>query len=161
LLRYHPKLGFIRLSIVGHRYYDRGAGGFMAGRGEWVHEGRVTCATYPEILDRTPRIPAIKSIAGWGFTGSVPITNAPGENIEIADKQASRPEAELYEAAFWTIGEAIAYANGDDGGDIARDTTPVKVRCVDGAYKLAVLAEGGRERIQEGRNAKHIEWPNA
>jgi hypothetical protein len=52
------------------------------------------------------------------------------EPVEIGDKPASRPKVKHYERKFWTIDEAIAYANGDDGGDIALDTIPVQVRGV-------------------------------
>lgn len=141
VIRHHLRLGFIRLAIVGMRYFDRGAGGFIGG-GAFVYEGRVTCITYPEPMVSKPALPAIDSVAGWGFIGSVPIDDTDGQTLEIADRPATRPMAKRYEKKFWTIDEAIAYANGEDGGEVARDTSRVNVRLVRGEYRVEKGSDG-------------------
>jgi hypothetical protein len=141
-LRYHKHLGLIRVSLVGMRYFDRGAGGFMGG-GAWVYEGRVVCATYPEMVEGDEdRIPEIRSVAGWGFAGDAP--SGRGRKVKIADRRASRPEVVGYEKAFWTIDEALDYANGEDDGAIGKDTFPVRVRLTNAGYRITSLTpEGG------------------
>ena len=97
-LRYHKVLGLIRVSLVGMRYFDRGAGGFMAG-GAWVYEARVACATYPEVVEGDEdRIPEIRSVAGWGFAGDAP--SGSGKKVKVADRRPSRPEVVSYERLF-------------------------------------------------------------
>ena len=114
----------------------------MAG-GAWVYEGRVTCATYPELVEGDEvHIPEIRSVAGWRFAGDAP--SGSGRKVKIADRRASRPEVVGYEKAFWTIEEALDYANGEDDGAIGKDTFPVRVRLTNAGYKLTpLIPEGG------------------
>ncbi len=60
--------------IVGHRYYDRGSGGFMAGRGANIFEGRVVCVSYPTTPGKKGTVPEIRSLAGWGIKGTAKVS---------------------------------------------------------------------------------------
>jgi hypothetical protein len=140
-LRCDRHLGLIRVSLVGMRYFDLGAGGFMGG-GAWVYEGRVACATYPELVEGDEdRIPEIRSVAGVGFAGDAPSRS--GRRVKIADRRASRPEVVSYEKAFWNIDEALDYANGEDDGAIGKHTFPVRVRPTKAGYRITPLVPEG------------------
>lgn len=85
LLRRHPRWGLIRVIVVGMRYWDRGAGGFMAG-GAWVYEGRVLCRSYPAAGEERETVPAYRSKARWGFEGEVPLED--GSTLVMEDPPA-------------------------------------------------------------------------
>jgi hypothetical protein len=128
VLRYHKDLGFIRVSLIGLRYFDRGAGGFMDG-GAWCMRVESFARPIPRPLKRMKnRIPEILSVA----------PSRRGKNEKVADRRSSRPEA-VYEKAFWTIDEALDYANGEDDGAIAKDTFSARVRLTKAGYKITRL----------------------
>ncbi len=52
------------------------------------------------------------------------------------DSTKKKPEARRYEREFWNVADAIAFANGEDGGSIAQDTTIVKVTWTRSGYRL-------------------------
>ena len=133
LIRRHTSLGLLRIYIVGMRYFDRGAGGFMAG-GELVYEGRIVCERYPQQVGDSPKTPEIRSKAGWGSKGNVTTTD--GTTITLEDWQSHRSDASDYNKEFWTIDKAIDYANGSDDGEIGKDTIPVKVTWTKAGYRI-------------------------
>jgi hypothetical protein len=125
VIRAHPTFGMFRITVVPLTYYDRGAGGFMAGRGEYITEGRVVCEPYPS--SSTPnQYYAEKSVAGWGWAGEV---DADSRQIKVDDpKPVSKKDAiSNYNQEFWTLDEALSYANGDLDSAMSVETRPVKV----------------------------------
>jgi hypothetical protein len=132
-LREHTRAGLIRVYIVGHRYFDRGAGPFM-GPGGWVYEGRVVCECYPVAVSEQLRIPAIKSVAGWGFSGFVPASK--GEMIEVSDPKNEKTYIDELAEEFWNVRDALRYANGEDGGALGLQTKPVRVSWTKSGYRL-------------------------
>jgi hypothetical protein len=103
-LRRHPSLGFFRVTVVSMRYFDRGAGPFM-GRGAWVTRCDVECHSYPERLDEF-------------------YVDEAGDEYMYPE---TRPEVKTYNRRFWSVDEALAYANGRDNGDLAQTTKAVDV----------------------------------
>lgn len=138
LIRFHPTLGYIRVSIVGMRYYDRGAGGGFMCTGAWVYEGRVVCSAYPESIDDVDHLPTVQSVAGWGYEGSAPCDD--GHTVQMGDKRPSRDGVQKLGKAFWSLEKAIEYANGLGDGAIARKTEPVHVQWTKAGYKLVRLS---------------------
>lgn len=135
VIRFMLGTGYFRVSVVGNRYFDRGAGGFM-GPGEWVYEGRVICSTYPEAVEDCIRSPAIKSKAGWSYEGEV--QTASGDTVLVSDRSSSKRVAEALNREFWSIDEALAYANGEDAGLLADISLPVKVTRTKAGYRLTM-----------------------
>ncbi len=133
LIRFHKQAGFIRVYVVGHRYYDRGAGGFMGG-GSFIQEGRVVCESYPSEPAKKHRVPALKSVAGWGYSG--PGRTDDGVELDISDPKNLKACVDNLSAEFWSVGEAIAYANGEAGGALALATEPVRVTWARASYRL-------------------------
>jgi hypothetical protein len=86
VIRAHPTFGMFRITVVPLTYYDRGAGGFMAGR-------------------------------------------ADSRQIKVDDpKPVSKKDAiSNYNQEFWTLDEALSYANGDLDSAMSVETRPVKV----------------------------------
>lgn len=120
LVRWSDELGFIQVCVVGLRYFDGGAGPFM-GPGAWIHEGHVVCRKFP--VDSKSFIPAqaLTSIAGW----SIGIPYGGPRSSRSASKQ--NPVPAHWQKKFWTLAEALAFANGDDGGALAAETVPVTI----------------------------------
>lgn len=133
VIRFMPGIGYVRITVVGNRYFDRGAGGFMGGGG-WIFEGRVVCSAYPEAVDASDRIPVLKSKAGWEYRGEVLMTS--GKTAIAGDRPSSKPATASLDQEFWSIEEALAYANGDDGGALAAASFPVKVTRTTTGYRL-------------------------
>lgn len=129
-LRFHQELGFIRVSVMKLRYFDRGAGGFMGG-GAWVNEGHVFCHAMPaNALEFEPE-PVVRSVAGWTLAPSDPLSDQ-------APSRGSRRQKEVsaWNDEFWTLDEALAYANGETNTDFATLTEPVRVRMIKGQLTL-------------------------
>jgi hypothetical protein len=104
------------------------------GGGGWVFEGRVICESYPAPVEGRANMPEVRSVAGWGYAGTV---ERDGEDaIEIGDEPATKPAAKDLEKEFWDIDDAIAYANGEDDGIIAQVTSPVRVTWSKSGYKI-------------------------
>jgi len=136
IIRFMPDVGYFRVTVVGNRYFDRGAGGFM-GPGEWIFEGRVICSAYPEIIEDLPRVPEIKSKAGWGYRGVV--SDPSDQMVLVEDKTSSKQEIQALNQEFLTLEEAITYANGDDGNLLAKSSEPVVSSRTKSGYKLKRL----------------------
>jgi hypothetical protein len=132
-IRFHKNGGFIRVYVVGHRYFDRVAGGFM-GPGAYVYEGRVVCESYPTDSVGQSKVPEIKSAAGWGFSGTV--QNVDGRALSFFDPKSKKKYVDSLAKEFWTVQEALTYANGEDGGRIAQETEPVRVTWTKSGYIL-------------------------
>jgi hypothetical protein len=127
-IRFHEAAGFLRVYVVGHRYYDRSTGSFMGGRGSYVFEGRVVCESYPRAPWSKFVAPEVRSVAGWGFTGSVSAFGVSGPTLDFADPKNHKRLLDALGASFWTVREAIAYANGEADGLLASCTESTKVR---------------------------------
>jgi hypothetical protein len=131
-----PEVGYFRVSVIGLRYFDRGAGGFM-GPGEWIFEGRVVCSAYPESIEELPRLPEVKSRAGWGYRGVV--SDASVQSVLVEDRASTKPEIQALNLEFWNLEEALAYANGEDEGLVAKSSVPVAISRTKSGYRLARL----------------------
>jgi hypothetical protein len=134
LIRFHKQAGFIRVYVVATRYFDRGAGGFM-GSGAFVQEGRVVCESYPAATGKKLRVPALKSVAGWGYAG--PGRTNDGVELDISDPNNLKTYVDNLSDEFWAVGEAISYANGEAGGALALETEPVRVTWSRAGYRLS------------------------
>lgn len=75
------------------------------GRGAWVTRCDVFCHSYPESLN-----PLYVDACG-----------------DYYFRPETRPEVETFNCTFWSIDEALAYTNGEDGGALARETVAVDV----------------------------------
>jgi len=124
-LRFHPDLGYIAVSVVGFRYFDRGAGGFMSS-GAYVYEGRVVCGTFSRDLDEWSGFPAVVSKAGWGFSAGAN-TVIDGNRVVLEDHTPSTAAVEDFDAVFWAIEGALDYTTGEEGSAIGRAICLVRV----------------------------------
>ena len=104
------------------------------GSGGWIFEGRVVCNAYPEIVEDLPRMPEIKSKAGWGYQG--PLSDASGEIVLVGDKASLKLGIQALNQEFWTLEEALAYANGEDSKLLAISSEPVSVSRAKHGYRL-------------------------
>jgi len=104
------------VSVVKHRYFDRGAGGSPGGGcGAWIDEGYVWLRPYPLSADDETSIPPIQSAAGWGWRGTV-TTDA---GLTISTYETESEYLQGFQEAFWSNYEAIQYANSIEGTLIA------------------------------------------
>lgn len=104
------------------------------GGGAYIYEGRVVCESYPSGSLQPIKVPEIKTVAGWGFAGI--IQNSDGQEIEFSDPKNRKVYIDSLADQFWTIHEALAYANGEDGGKLAMETYAVRVKWTKTGYKL-------------------------
>ena len=117
LLRRFDNGALSLISIVKNRYWDRGAGlgGPGLSCGAWVNEGFVWLRPYPFAIGRTSVIPPVVSPAGWGWSGEILREGEiPIESFVTDDDYLSQ-----FQKAFWTMEEAISYANGGELSPLA------------------------------------------
>jgi len=79
-------------------------------------------------------MPEIRSAAGWGFAGPAQLPD--GQVIELSDPENTKEKIDSLAREFWTVEEALSYANGEDGGAIAVETEPVRVTRGKPGYKF-------------------------
>ncbi len=108
----------------------------MAGRGAYVFEGRVICESYPRTSGARNQSPEIRSVAGWGFNGTVMTTADDASALSFSDPKNRKLSLDALGAAFWKVDEAVAYANGESGGLLATTTEPVRVSRTRDGYRL-------------------------
>jgi len=130
-MRWNSDLGFIRISITTLRYFDRGAGSFMGG-GAWITEAHVNCSVFPlDVIDKPP-LPT-SSIAGWVIPQPEKTTPAP--NLTSVKTKIA---LDKFNRKFWSLSEAIEYANGATESELAQQTCLVSVRKVKGEVRIKV-----------------------
>jgi hypothetical protein len=130
-MRWNSELGFLRISITTLRYFDRGAGSFMGG-GAWITEAHVQCAAFPLDIANTTSLPNT-SVAGWVM--SYAEGEPPTLSLFSTERQMA---ADNFSRKFWTLSEALDYANGEMNGDLTKQTCPVSVRNVKGEVRIHI-----------------------
>lgn len=133
-IRYHPQYGLVVGKIVKKKYFDKGAGGFMSGRGAFVINYTPVVELLVPLVNSRAVTPKVRMVSGWCLTVDSNVAIGRARSGAVALRALGCSDN------FASAAEAQGYFSGVLESHFLGETFPVKIVGRRESYELSFWA---------------------